>query len=138
MNKQIPLSVPNLDLEIVENLKECIETGWVSTGGRFITEFEKKVAAYVGIDDAVSAQSGTAGLHVALRILGVEAGDEVIVPTLTFIAAVNPVAYMGAAPVFMDCNEYFCMDADKLESFCRDECEKLYSIKLQERESLQL
>ena len=123
MNKQIPLSVPNLDLEIVENLKECIETGWVSTGGRFITEFEKKVAAYVGIDDAVSAQSGTAGLHVALRILGVEAGDEVIVPTLTFIAAVNPVAYMGAAPVFMDCNEYFCMDADKLESFCRDECE---------------
>jgi len=59
--KQIQLSVPNLDIEIVDNLRECIETGWVSTGGRFITEFEQKMAKYVGIKDAVSAQSGTAG-----------------------------------------------------------------------------
>lgn len=121
-NKQIQISVPNLDMEIVDNLKECIETGWVSTGGRFITEFEQKMAKYVGISDAVSAQSGTAGLHVALRILGVEAGDEVIVPTLTFVAAVNPVKYLGAEPIFMDCDDSLCMDADKLEKFCKEEC----------------
>lgn len=123
MDRQIPLSVPNLDLEIVDNLRECIETGWVSTGGRFITEFEQKTAEYVGIDDAVSCQSGTAGLHTALRILGVRADDEVIVPTLTFIAAVNPVIYQGAHPVFMDCDEYFCIDTKKLAKFCEEECE---------------
>lgn len=121
-NKQIQLSVPNLDMEIVDNLRECIETGWVSTGGRFITEFEQKMAKYVGISDAVSAQSGTAGIHVALRILGVEAGDEVIVPTLTFVAAVNPVKYLGAEPIFMDCDDLLCMDVDKLEKFCIEEC----------------
>jgi len=123
MKKEIPLSVPNLDLEIVDNLRECIETGWVSTGGRFITEFEKKMAAYAHTPDAVSCQSGTAGLHVSLQILGVKRDDEVIVPTLTFIAAVNPVAYIGAHPVFMDCDDYFCMDPDKLEKFCKEECE---------------
>ncbi len=122
MKREIPLSVPNLNIEIVENLRECIETGWVSTGGRFIPEFEKKIADYVKLEDAVSTQSGTAGLHVALRVLGVAAGDEVIVPTLTFIAAVNPVRYMGAVPVFMDCDETFCMDPDKLQKFCEEEC----------------
>lgn len=122
MNKEIPLSVPNLNIDIVENLRECIETGWVSTGGRFITEFEKKIAGYVKMEDAVSAQSGTAGLHVALRVLGVKEGEEVIVPTLTFIAAVNPVRYIGASPVFMDCDKNLCMDADKLERFCSQEC----------------
>lgn len=123
MLREIPLSVPNLDLEIVDNLKECVETGWVSTGGRFIGEFEKKIADYVKTPDAVSCQSGTSGLHVALQILGVKSGDEVIVPTLTFIAAVNPVAYLGAYPVFMDCDDYFCMDADKLRDFCEHQCE---------------
>lgn len=120
--KQIPLSVPNLDIGIVDNLRECIETGWVSTGGRFITEFEQKMAAYTGLSDAVSAQSGTAGLHVALRILGVQSGDEVIVPTLTFVAAVNPVKYLGAEPIFMDCDDSLCMDPQKLETFCAQEC----------------
>ncbi|MFV0516150.1 MAG: LegC family aminotransferase [Aminipila sp.] len=122
MDKQIQLSVPNLDIEIVDNLRECIETGWVSTGGRFIAEFEKQIAKYVGTKDAVSAQSGTAGLHVALRIFGVEAGDEVIVPTLTFVAAVNPVKYLGADPIFIDCDESLCMDIDRVKEFCEQEC----------------
>ncbi|OCL25573.1 aminotransferase DegT [Orenia metallireducens] len=122
-NKFIGLSVPNLSLDILDNLKECIETGWVSTGGKFITEFEKKMANYVGVNDAVSIQSGTAGLHTALRVLGVDNSDEVIVPTLTFIAAVNPVKYLGANPVFMDCDESLNMNVDKLERFCKEECE---------------
>jgi aminotransferase in exopolysaccharide biosynthesis len=124
MNKEIPLSVPNLNPEIVENLRECVETGWVSTGGRFITEFEAAVAACAGVEEAVGCQSGTAGLHTALRVLGVVAGDAVIVPTLTFVAAVNPVKYLGAEPVFMDCDESFCMDPGKLEAFCANECRR--------------
>ena len=124
-NKQIPLSVPNLSLDILNNVKETIETGWVSTGGRFILEFEQKIAKYVGVERAVSCQSGTAGLHLALRVLGVKPGDEVIVPTLTFVAAVNPVRYMGAEPVFMDCDDTLNMDMDKLGSFLENECEHI-------------
>lgn len=121
-DKQIPLSVPNLSLDILGNVQEAIETGWVSTGGRFITEFEEKIAKYVGLKRAVSCQSGTAGLHLALRVLGIMPGDEVIVPTLTFIAAVNPVRYMGAEPIFMDCDHTLNMDMKKLESFLENEC----------------
>lgn len=120
--KVIPLSVPNLSLDILKNIRETIETGWVSTGGKFIAEFENKVAKYVGVEKAISCQSGTAGLHLSLRVLGVNHGDEVIVPTLTFIAAVNPVKYMGAEPVFMDCDDDLNMDLDKLEEFLEHEC----------------
>ena len=120
--KEIPLSVPNLNSEITENLRECIETGWVSTGGRFISEFEQKIAQYLKVEETVACQSGTAGLHTALRILGVESGDEVIVPTLTFIAAVNPVKYMDAEPIFMDCDDTLCLDVKKLRDFCQNKC----------------
>lgn len=121
-NKLIPLSVPNLSLDILENVKETIETGWVSTGGRFIQEFETKIAKYVGVERAIGCQNGTAGLHLALKVLGVEHGDEVIVPTVTFIAAVNPIKYMGAEPVFMDCDDSLNMDMEKLEEFLKNEC----------------
>lgn len=122
--KQINLSVPNLEIEpIMKNLRECLESGWISTGGRFISDFENKIAKYVGVDEAVGIQSGTAGLHTSLRVLGVEAGDEVIAPTLTFIAAVNPITYLGAKPIFIDCDDTLCMDPNKIEEFCQNECE---------------
>lgn len=122
MTKEIPLSVPNLDLDIADHLRECVETGWVSTGGRFISEFEEKLAVFTGVPKAVGCQSGTAGLHTALRILGIGAGDLVIVPTLTFVAAVNPLRYLGAEPVFMDCDMDFCMDSVKLARYCAEGC----------------
>lgn len=123
MKKNIALSIPNLEVEpILNNLKECLESGWVSTGGRFISEFEEKIAKYVGVDEAVGIQSGTAGLHTALRVLEIEYGDEVIAPTLTFIAAVNPIKYQGAEPVFIDCDDSLCIDPVKLEKFCYEEC----------------
>lgn len=122
MSNIIPLSVPYLSIDILENIRETIETGWVSTGGRFINEFEAKIAAYVGTEKAISCQSGTAGLHLALRVLGIRPDDEVIVPTLTFIAAVNPVRYMGAEPIFMDCDDTLNMNMDKLEHFLENEC----------------
>lgn len=120
--KFIPLSVPNLKGRELEYVTRVIETEWVSTGGAFVNEFETKIAEYVGVQGAVSCQNGTAGLHIALLVSGVTKDDEVIVPTLTFIAAVNPVKYIGAEPIFMDCDDSLCMDADKLLDFCQQEC----------------
>lgn len=118
----IPLSVPNLKGNELRYVTEAVEAEWVSTGGSFINRFEKDIADYLKVDQAVACQSGSAGLHLALQLAGVESGDEVVVPTLTFIAAVNPVRYNGAEPVFMDCDDTLNMDTDKLEMFCQTEC----------------
>lgn len=77
---------------------------------------------YLNVSDAVATQSGTASLHLALKLCNVLPGDEVIVPTLTFIAAVNPVKYVGAEPIFMDCDDSLNMDVEKLENFIKHEC----------------
>jgi aminotransferase in exopolysaccharide biosynthesis len=121
--KFIPLSVPNLKGKELEYVTHAVETEWVSTGGPYVNDFEEKVADYVKCKGAVSCQNGTSGLHIALQVCGVTKDDEVIVPTLTFIAAVNPVKYIGAQPIFMDCDDSLCMDVDKLKDFCETECD---------------
>lgn len=123
MSKNIPLSVPNLKGNELKYVMHAVETEWVSTAGPYITEFEEKIAKYLNVDGAVACQSGTSGLHLALQTSGVKAGDEVIVPTLTFIAAVNPVKYIGAEPIFMDCDGSLTMDSKKVRAFCEQECE---------------
>ena len=120
--KFIPLSVPNLKGKELEYVTHAVETGWVSTGGPYVNDFEEKISEYVKSKGAVSCQNGTAGLHIALQVCGVTGNDEVIVPTLTFIAAVNPVKYIGAAPIFMDCDDSLTMDADKLKDYCQHKC----------------
>ena len=120
--KFIPLSVPNLKGKELEYVTHAVETEWVSTGGPYVNEFELKVAEYVKSKGAVSCQNGTSGLHIALKVCGVTRDNEVIVPTLTFIATVNPVKYIGAEPVFMDCDESLTMDVTKLHDFCENEC----------------
>lgn len=122
MSKIIPLSVPNIKGNELKYITYAVETEWVSTAGEYVNDFEEKVAEYVKVKSAVSCQNGTAGLHLALMLCGVQREDEVIVPTLTFIAAVNPVKYIGAEPVFMDCDESLCMDMEKLQTFCEHEC----------------
>lgn len=121
-DKKIPLSVPNLFGNELAYVTDAVKTEWVSTVGSYVQDFEKSVADYVGVDSAVACQSGTAGLHISLMLCGVTAEDMVIVPTLTFIAAVNPVKYIGATPVFMDCDDSLCIDPDKIERFCAEEC----------------
>ena len=121
-DKFIPLSVPNLKGNELKYVTHAVETEWVSTGGPYINEFEKKIADYAKCKGAVSCQNGTAGLHTALIVCDVTKDDEVIVPTLTFIAAVNPVRYVGAEPIFMDCDGSLTMDVDKLRTFCENEC----------------
>lgn len=119
----IPLSIPNFDGNEKKYVMEAIETAWVSTAGKQIEEFENRVAEYVGASGAVACQSGTAGLHLAMLSLGIEKGDIVLVPTLTFVAAVNPVKYIGAMPVFMDCDEFLTIDPYRIDAFCKEECE---------------
>jgi len=123
--KFIPLSVPNLKGKELEYVTHAVETEWVSTGGPYVNDFELKVAEYAKCKGAVSCQNGTSGLHIALEVCGVTKEDEVIVPTLTFIAAVNPVKYVGAEPIFMDCDDSLTMDVDKLKDFCETECSYL-------------
>ncbi|MEG1983881.1 MAG: LegC family aminotransferase [Oscillospiraceae bacterium] len=137
MSDFIPLSVPNLRGNEKKYMDEAIEAEWVSTAGPYIKDFEKQIAEFTGADGAVACQSGTAGLHLALMEMGVTRDDIVIVPTLTFIATVNPVAYIGATPVFMDCDDTLCMDTEKLREYCESECElrggQLFDKKLDKR-----
>src|SRR5690554_788801 len=121
-NKKIPLSVPNLKGRELEYVTKAIQTEWVSTAGEYINEFEENIAKYLKVETAVACQSGTAGLHLALKLSEVGYDDEVIVPTLTFVAAVNPIKYLGAEPVFMDCDHSLNMDLKKLAEFCETEC----------------
>jgi len=120
--KYIPLSVPNLRGNELDYVTDAIRSEWVSTSGKFISEFEESIAKYVNVERAVACQSGTAGLHLALICCGVETGDEVIAPCLTFIAAVNPIKYVNANPVFMDCDDTLNIDCDKLEEFLSNKC----------------
>ena len=119
----IPLSVPNFEGNEEKYVLDAVSQGWVSTGGSYVAEMEETVAKYTGAAGAVACQSGTAALHMSLIEAGVERDDMVLVPTLTFIAAVNPVKYLGATPVFMDCDDSLCVDPKKIRKFCEEECE---------------
>ena len=125
MNHFIPLSVPNFEGNERKYVDDAIDQGWVSTGGAYITELEQKLAQFLNAQSVSACQSGTSALHLALVEAGVMPGDMVIVPTLTFIAAVNPVKYQFATPVFVDCDDSLCMDPIKLDKFCREECESV-------------
>jgi perosamine synthetase len=102
MSRKIYLDAPNVGKTEKHYLTKAIDTGFVSTIGPFVSEFEEKIAHYLGAGKAVSVQSGTTALHMALYELGIGPNDEVIVPALTFVATVNPVKYVGATPVFVD------------------------------------
>lgn len=119
----IALSVPNLKGNELKYVTDAVETEWVSTAGPYVSDFEKAIAEYVKAPAAVSTQNGTSALHVSLLLCGVTREDAVLVPTLTFIAAVNPTKYIGAEPIFMDCDDSLCMDPVKLKKFCETECD---------------
>jgi dTDP-4-amino-4,6-dideoxygalactose transaminase len=100
--RRVPLCEPVLAGNERAYLDECLRTNFVSSVGPFVERFEEAFAAYVGSKYAVACASGTAAIHVALRLCGVDAGDEVVVPTLTFIASANPILYERATPVLVD------------------------------------
>lgn len=124
MSGTIPNIVPHLGGNEWKYLKECLDTNWVSSVGPFVDRFEADVAAYVGVSHAVATVNGTAALHVALLLAGVEPGDEVLVPALTFIATANAVTYCGAVPVFMDSEpRTWALDPEKVAEFLSQACE---------------
>ena len=104
----------------INYLKECIKTEYVSSVGKFVNLFEKKICKFTGSKYSVACSSGTAALQLALRILDVNEDDEVIMPTMSFIATANAARYLGAKPIFMDCDEYYNLDIKKTISFIKN------------------
>ena len=124
MAKFIPLSVPNFEGHEKEYVSDAVVSEWVSTGGSKVGDFEKVFADYVGMPRAVACNSGSSAMHLTALVAGIGRGVEVIVPTLTFIASINPVTrFVGAEPVFIGCDDSLCIDPAAVEAFCRDKCE---------------
>jgi len=125
---EIALCEPLLDGNEERYLVECLRSGWISSaidpqGQCFLSRFERGMAVYLGSGQAVAAVNGTSALHVALLLAGVEPGDEVLVPDLTFVAPANAVRYAGAWPVFIDVEpDHWQLDPEKTANFLAREC----------------
>lgn len=115
----IPINAPIFDEEELKMVKKVIQQGAMTdasyNGGNYVREFESGIRSFVGARDAIAVNSGTAALHVALMAIGVGPGDEVLLPSMTFIASANAVKATGARPVFVDVDEYYTIDSKKIE-----------------------
>jgi perosamine synthetase len=119
----IPLIVPEIRGNEWRYIKDCLDTNWVSSVGSYVDQFEKLVAERAGAKFAVATVNGTAALHIALLLAGVEHDDEVLVSALTFIAPANAIRYAGAWPVFIDAGpQYWQMDPERVVDFLEREC----------------
>lgn len=104
-----------------ENVKECLDTGWVSSAGKYVDQFEDKLAQYTGVNHAIAVVNGTAALHICLKLVGVVQGDEVLIPALTFVATANAVSYCGAIPHFVDSDrKTLGVNPDKLDLYLEE------------------
>jgi len=120
----IPLSVPNLSEIEWRYVRDCLDTAWISSVGDYVTRFEEDVARAVDAQYAVAMSSGTAALHIALKLAGVRSGDEVVLPSLTFVAPANAVRYLNAFPVFVDVDpDCWQLSPDELACFLSADCE---------------
>lgn len=116
MNNFIPVSQPIISKEAKKNVNRALNSGWVSSAGEFVNKFEKEFAKFIGTEHGVTVTSGTAALHIALLAAGIGSGDEVIVPAFTMAATWLAVLYVGAKPVFVDCElETFNIDTELIE-----------------------
>jgi len=115
--RQIPLSFPTIGQKETDYVMDCLQSTWISSAGKYLDRFEEEFARVAGTKHAITCSNGTTALHLALLALGVKAGDEVIVPTLTFVAVPNSVAYCGATPVLVDVDPgIWSIDASKIEA----------------------
>lgn len=122
--RRVPLSEPVFEGNEWKYLKECLETGWVSSAGPFVERFEREVAAAVGAAHAVALINGTAALHTALQVVGVKPNDEVLVSDLTFVAPVNAIRYCQAHPILVDAHPTtWQLDVDLVDRFLSGTCE---------------
>ena len=119
------LSGPNMGGNELKYVTECIETGWVSSVGAYVDEFEKMSAAFAGTKYAVATSSGTTALHICLVMMGVNRDDYIIAPNITFIATLNAIKYTGASPILIDTDEHnWQMDLNLLEIFLTNQTEQ--------------
>jgi perosamine synthetase len=117
----LALHEPELAGREWDYVRDCLDTGWVSSVGAYVDRFERDLAQFTGTSHAIATSNGTAALHMCLLLAGVKAGDEVLVPTLTFVATANAVAYLGARPHFVDCEVVSLgVDAARLEQHLRE------------------
>lgn len=115
-NKFYPVSEPTITNREIEYVTKAVKSGWVSSLGEYITQFEKQFSEFVGTKYAISCSNGTVGLHLAMLAAGIKAGDEVIVPDLTFVATANAVKYAGAIPVFADIDDKtWCINPNSIK-----------------------
>jgi len=121
--EMIPLSAPSIKGNEWKYVKECLDTEWVSSVGKYIDKFEQEMASYLGAKYAIACMNGTSALHISLILAEVKPNDEVIVPTITFIAPANAVKYVGAEPIFMDCDDFCNIDVDKVRQFLEAQCD---------------
>ena len=119
--KFIALSSPNIFGNEWKYVKDCLDTEWVSSAGKYVNFFEEKISKFTKSKYAIACVNGTSALHVALITVGVKENDEVIVPTITFIAPINAVRYCNASPIFMDVDNDFCIDEYKTINFINKE-----------------
>src|SRR4030042_5029867 len=116
----IPVNEPLLGKEEFNKVVDCLKTNWISSQGKYLTEFEEKFAHYCGGRYGISTTSGTTALHLALASLGIGPGDEVLIPTFTMAATAFAVCYCGATPVFIDSEpETFIFDLERALSYLR-------------------
>ena len=114
----IPLSVPNIDGNEWQYVKDCLDTGWISSAGSYVTKFEESIKNYTGVKYAIACMNGTAGLEVSLNLAGVSSNDIVIAPNLTFVATLNAISYSGAQIALIDvCEDSWQMDIDLLQNW---------------------
>ena len=123
--KRFSLHEPLLKNREKFNVNQCLDTGWLSSSGNFVKSFEKKLEEFTN-SNVICCNSGTSALHISLISAGVKVGDEVIAPSITFIATINAILYCGASPIFMDCDESLCVDTNKLLEFLKN---NTYSVK---------
>lgn len=116
MMDKIPVAEPDIGEDELKNVTEAVKSGWVSSKGKYIKEFESEFSKFIGTKHGIAVSSGTAALHLALAALNIGRGDNVILPSLTFVASANAVAYTGAKTVFVDSDKgHWCIDANKIE-----------------------
>jgi perosamine synthetase len=129
--KRIPVAEPVFLGNESKYVNDCINSGWISSIGEYVTKFENGFSSYVGVPHGISTSNGTVALHLALTALGIGKGDEVIVPDLTFVATANAVVYTGAKPVLVDIDrETWNMDPEKLEEKVNDNTKAIIPVHL--------
>ena len=126
-----PVYIPSLDGNERKYVDECIDTTWISSRGHFVTDFEKAFASYIGMNYATGVCNGTVAIHLAMVALGIKPGDEVIVPTFTYVASANPILMVGATPVFVDSRkDSWQMDPEDVKRKITDKTKAIVAVHL--------